>query len=156
MKYIKLFEKFQEKDFNIEYLEDILIPILDYGFEFDDVSVGWFSSNRYFSAIRAKVNNLPSHFSLSREEMNKRRYNNFSIRLKSTDYFYYSEDFFEELQFIIDHVESKYDLKLNCIYTSSLSKHVYYKNVNIFKDIIRESGDVSVKYNKMDLMFEIK
>lgn len=148
MKYIKLFEGFEDNvDFNIEELEDILISMSDYGFNFEDAYTG-----TAIKIDRDYIDNS-SYFSV-----NKDSYNHFSIQFKSEDYSYLNDNFFEDLKYIVEHVESRYNVKLHCIFTSAL-KHVYYKNLNIFKNKLREvfkSGDIRVKYNRLDLMFEIK
>ena len=148
MKYIKLFENFEDNiEFDIQELEDILISMSDYGFIFEDVSTG--------SAIKMNrdyVDNS-SYFSV-----NKDSYKHFSIRFKSQDYCFLNDDFFEDIKYIIEHVESRYNVELHCIFTSGL-KHVYYKNLDVFKSKLREifpSGDIRVKYNRLELMFEIK
>lgn len=149
MKYLKLFETFNEKDFDITELEDILMYITDYGFEFDDVSTG-----TAISIGDDYVDNT-SHFSLNSTELEKRRYNNFSIRLKCKSEIVIDEQFFDELKLVVEQIESRYELSLDCIYTSYL-KHVYYKNVDILKEkLLKDSQEVNVKFNKVDLMFKI-
>lgn len=160
MKYLKLFENFDIDSFDIEELEDILISISDYGFKFEDVSTG--------SAIKINrdyVDNA-SYFSINEES-----YKHFSIKFKSQGYSFLNDDFFQELSFIIEHIESRYNIKLHCIFTSmAISwvnrsrsptglKHVYYKNVDVFRNKLRSifaDGEIRVKYNKLELMFEIK
>lgn len=147
MKYLKLFENFDIDSFDIEELEDILISISDYGFKFEDAYTG--------SAIKINrdyVDNA-SYFSI-----NKESYKHFSIKFKSQGYSFLNDDFFQELSFIIEHIESRYNVKLHCIFTSGL-KHVYYKNVDVFRNKLRQilpDGEIRVKYNRLELMFEIK
>lgn len=153
MKYLKLFENFEDIDnFDIEELEDILISMSDYGFSFDDVYIG--------SAIKMNrdyVDNS-SYFSINSDS-----YKHFSIKFKSQDYCFLNENFFEDLKYIVEHVESRYNVELHCIFTSGL-KHVYYKNLDVFKSKLRETfprsmehnADIRVKYNRLELMFEIK
>lgn len=159
MEYIKLFENFEDDDFDTLELEYIILPIIDYGFNFNDVDVSsGVRINKDY--IDLSVDNYFSH--------NNDIYKNLSIKFKSHGYTTLTDVFFEELKSIIEHIESRYNFQLNCIYTSGIVfddnhtkglKHVYYKNTDIFKNKLREyfpDGKIKVKYHIFELMFEIK
>ena len=113
MKYIKLFESFEEEDIDIDDIKDIFLTISDYGLGVDEAFIA------HLASMGGK-DMIDDHNQL--DMTNTKRGIIIKLLTKRLAHenskFEFSEEFFEELEFSIEHFESKYGCKLSNIYLS--------------------------------------
>ena len=128
MKHLKIFEDFDEKDG--DYLEEILLPIKHYGFIIEEV--------KNANATRV-IDNVIQHGDI---------YRSFNIFFKpSIENRRLDDEFFEELDYAIKHIESLYKVKLTHLFSFYRTLN-YSKTVADFKEYYKDNKNFS--------MFEIQ
>lgn len=142
MKYLKLFE--DHLNIDVEDIKDILLPLSDdYNLKFKDAKIG--ESIRMESEYRTASDIL--HYK------DFERYNSYIIHLSGK--IKYEKEFFKELKYVVEQIESYAGLKLHCIYISSF-KHEYFKDIDTLEFLKMKHNKNGLKmHTDFMLMFEM-
>jgi hypothetical protein len=152
MKWIKLFESF-DIVYDFKYIEDVCAPLSDYNLKLNDVKEG---SAIQFPKDKDIVTNI-NDFDISMT------YKSLVLDIKPIegDSLTNKESFYEDLDDIIYHMESKFNLKLECIFFNCGSCF-YYKSLEYFKqntpryDVngrLIEPNAWKIRFITLDIMF---
>lgn len=139
MEYIKLYEEYKEDDLDTELI-DIMAFLIDDGFVYGGYHKG--------TAIEIPDDHLVD---LSRIDMNGSRYKSLIVRIKSNKFEGTSISSFNELNTVVELIESIYDVTLVNIlaYLKDKVRFQYFKNVNIMDEILSKD----IKIHRIELMF---
>jgi len=143
MEYIKLYEEYNEDDLDTE-LSDIMIYLIDDGFVYNGYSKG--------TSIEIPDDHLVD---LSRiDMMNWSRYKSLNVKIKSNNSGGTSISSFNELNTVVELIESIYDVTLVNIFAYLKDKvsFQFFKNVNIMSEILSKD----IKINRIELMFRME
>jgi hypothetical protein len=151
MKWIKLFESF-DIVYDFKYIEDVCAPLSDYNLKLNDVKEG---SAIQFPKDKDIVTNI-NDFDISMT------YKSLVLDIKPIegDSLTNKESFYEDLDDIIYHMESKYNLNLECIYFNEMIKNygtgvIYYRFLKDFKRTCLFRYPISMRKDIPFIRFEI-
>ena len=150
MKWIKLFESFFDNDYDINYIEDVCLSLSDYNLELNDVKEG--SAIQFPKDKTIVTDSDDFDMSLTYESLV------LSIKPIEGGFLINKESFYEDLDDIIYHMESKFNLKLECIFFNTGSCF-YYKSLEYFKQDRIQSGlfgnlREKIIFIRFDIMFK--
>lgn len=150
MKWIKLFESFFDNDYDINYIEDVCMALSDYNLELNDVKEG--SAIQFPKDKTIVTDSDDFDMSLTYESLV------LSIKPIEGGFLINKESFYEDLDDIIYHMESKFNLKLECIFFNTGSCF-YYKSLEYFKQDRIQSGlfgnlREKIIFIRFDIMFK--
>ena len=154
MKWIKLFESFVS-EYDNKYIEDVCVSLIDYNLKLVDVRENKAIAFPKDKTIVTDINDFD--MSLTYESLI------LSIKSIKWSFLINKESFCEDLDDIIYHLESKFNLKLECIFFNKSSPHlystetssffIYYKFLEDFKkNLVKLEGD-EIKFTTLDIMF---
>ena len=152
MKWIKLFESF-DREYDVNYIEDVYLSLSDYNLKLNDVKEG--TAIQFPKDKTIVTNSDDFDMSLSYESLV------LSIKPIEGDFLIKKESFYEDLDDIIYHMESKFNLKLECIFFNT-GYCFYYKSMDLFTSFIRRNfeptrncvGLEKIKFISLDIMFK--
>lgn len=155
MKWIKLFESFVS-EYDNKYIEDVCVSLIDYNLKLVDVRENKAIAFPKDKTIVTDINDFD--MSLTYESLI------LSIKSIKWSFLINKESFCEDLDDIIYHLESKFNLKLECIFFNTSSPHlystetssfvIYYKFLEDFKkNLVKLEGD-EIKFTTLDIMFK--
>jgi hypothetical protein len=157
MKWIKLFESFRQilstsSEYDVDYIEDVCLTLNDYNLKLSDVSEG-------SAREMPKNNNIVTNIN---DFDNSMTYKSLVLNIKTIegDSLINKESFYEDLDDIIHHLESKFNLKLECIFfNEGMNKFglglVYYRFLEDFKRTCLFRYPISSGKNIQFIRFEI-
>lgn len=132
MKYLKLFENFNEEDKGD--IDEITLDLNNYGLYFKNVYTG----------RSIKVANKTDNFD------GGDIYESTVVRFEVRDNLTLNDDFFKELYYVTEFIQNRFELKLVNIFTFEQGKgSEYYDSIENFKK------DHLEKFRLFDLMFEV-
>jgi len=152
MKWIKLFESF-DREYDVNYIEDVCLSLSDYNLKLNDVKEG--TAIQFPKDKTIVTDSDDFDMSLSYESLV------LSIKSIEGGFLIKKESFYEDLDDIIYHMESKFNLKLECIFFNT-GHCFYYKSMNLFTSFIRrnfaptrnEVGLEKIRFISLDIMFK--
>jgi hypothetical protein len=152
MKWIKLFESF-DSEYDVNYIEDVCMSLNDYNLKLNDVKEG--SAIQFPKDKNIITDSDDFDMSLSYESLI------LNIKPIEENFLINKESFYEDLDDIIYHMESKFNLKLECIFFNTGSCF-YYKSLEYFKqntppyDVngrLIEPNAWKIRFITLDIMF---
>jgi hypothetical protein len=125
MKWIKLFESF-DSEYDVNYIEDVCMSLNDYNLKLKDVKEGS-AKEMKDKDIVTDINDFDLSMTYKSLVLNIKPIEGDSLTNK--------ELFYDDLDDIIHHLESKFNLKLECIFFNEGSSWglVYYRFLKDFK-----------------------
>jgi hypothetical protein len=153
MKWIKLFESF-DSEYDVNYIEDVCMSLNDYNLKLNDVKEG--SAIQFPKDKNIITDSDDFDMSLSYESLI------LNIKPIEENFLINKESFYEDLDDIIYHMESKFNLKLECIFFNTGSCF-YYKSLEYFKQdpVVRvmyspQFGNLreKIRFIRLDIMFK--
>jgi hypothetical protein len=150
MKWIKLFESFFDNDYDVNYIEDVCMSLNDYNLKLNDVKEG--TAIQFPKDKTIVTDSDDFDMSLTYESLV------LSIKPIEGGFLINKESFYEDLDDIIYHMESKFNLKLECIFFNTGSCF-YYKSLEYFKQDRIQSGlfgnlREKIRFISLDIMFK--
>jgi hypothetical protein len=153
MKWIKLFESFGS-EYDVDYIEDVCMSLNDYNLELNDVKEGSAKEMSKDKDIVTNINDFDNSIIYESLVLNIKSINNFQIGGTGANFLTNRESFYDDLDDIIHHLESKFNLKLECIFFNEGFPwgFVYYRFLKDFKRLI--SRGKNIQFIRFEIMFK--
>jgi hypothetical protein len=157
MKWIKLFDSFFDNEYDINYVEDVCMTLSDYNLELNDVKEGSAKEMPKNKDILTNINDFDNSIIYESLVLDIKSINNFQIGGIEANFLTNKELFYDDLDDIIHHLESKFNLKLECIFFNEGFPwgFVYYRFLKDFKSSCLLRYPISRGKNIPFIRFEI-
>lgn len=158
MKWIKLFESFGS-EYDVDYIEDVCMTLNDYNLKLNDVEEGSATEMPKEKDIVTNINDFDVSMTYKSLVLNIKA---IELGLFHRNFLTNKELFYDDLDDIIHHLESKFNLKLECILFNEINGYanvncsvVYYRFLKDFKRSCLLRYPISMGKNIPFITFEI-
>jgi hypothetical protein len=154
MKWIKLFESF-EGEYDVDYIKDVCMTLHDYNLKLDDVKESSAIELPKDKDVVTDVNDFDRGITYKALVLGIKTIEDYQS-VNNGNYLINKELFYDDLDDIIHHLESKFNLKLECIFIHAPTKlgFTYYRFLKDFKsNCLSKSPGENIYFFTFEIMF---